>query len=158
MAKHQLIISRDINRKHPVRSEAGQSKVISRVVVNWKGTWEPDAQPEMYLLVAPQDEIEIVLQPDEYGSASLWFMKPMEQGAPLFQPPGNPFKRLASLFRKDDEERVDLKRGSKVLQVNDALAGEPGELRYVLRISGLGERPVPIGGQGNPGTLTASKP
>ncbi|MCY1082515.1 hypothetical protein [Archangium lansingense] len=168
MARHQLIISRELSRKYPIRSEAGQSKVTSRVVVNWKGTWEPDDQPEMYLVVAPQDEIEIVLQPDEFGGAGLWFFKQEEQKTPLFRPtlePGRLIKKLATSLQslwdpqsEDEEDRVDIESGSRILEVNHMLAGDSGESRYSLRLSGLGQRPVPIGGQGQPGSLTASKP
>jgi hypothetical protein len=169
VAKHQLIISREIDRKYPIRSEAGQSKVTRTVVVNWKGTWEPGDQPEAYLVVAPQDEIEIVLQPDEYGDASLWFFTPEDQKVPLFPQPWNPVRSVKKLAnsvralwdgnrRDDDDVRVDLPSGSKVLEVNDMLAGDSRESRYGLRISSLGQRPVPIGGQGNAGSLTATKP
>jgi hypothetical protein len=123
----------------------------------------------MFLVVAPQDEIEIVLQPDEYGGASLWFFAPEEQKVPLFSQPWNPVrsvKKLANSVRTlwggnrsdDDDVRVDLPSGSKVLEVNAMLAGDSRESRYGLRISALGKRPVPIGEQGNPGSLTATKP
>jgi hypothetical protein len=169
VARHQLIISREIDRKYPIRSEAGQSKVTTRVVVNWKGTWEPGDQPETYLVVAPQDEIEIVLQPDEYGGASLWFFTPEDQKFPVFSRPWSPMRSVKKLVnsvrsmwdgnkKDDDDVRVDLPSGSKVLEVNYMLAGDSRESRYGLRISGLGEHPKPIGGQGNPGSLTTTKP
>lgn len=148
MAKHQLIISDDQNPRYPVRSEAGQSKATSHVVVNWKGTWEPGDQPETYLVVAPGDEIEIVLSSEMNEGASLWLFDEMEHKVPL----------LSRSKSQTGEERVDIKRGSKVVQVKHALAGDPRELRYYLRTSPLREHPPIIVGQGDPGTLTASKP
>ncbi|WNG56456.1 hypothetical protein F0U59_18085 [Archangium gephyra] len=167
MAKHQLSISRDMNLRHPVRSEAGQSKATSMVVVNWKGTWESGEQSETYLVVAPQDEIEIVLSSGEEGGSSVWFFDQLGQKVPLLRPQGNPWGILHPLVtwirslwnsETDGEQRVDIKSGSKVVQLNQALAGDSREFRYYLRISELGERPPRIGGQGQAGTLTASKP
>lgn len=162
MARHQLIISRDKSLRHPVRSEAGQFEVTTRVVVNWKGTWGPYEQHETYLVVAPQDEIEIVLATGERDS-SLWFIHETEQ-TPQEQTPRSTtlplFEQAARSLVKlqDDRERVDIKEGSEVLQVNHALASEPRELRCYLRISDLGKRPPMIAGQGNPGSLTTTKP
>jgi hypothetical protein len=59
---------------------------------------------------------------------------------------------------EDSSVRVDIKKGSKVLKVNHALAHESGESRYALRISELGQFPMPMVGQGQAGTLTATKP
>ena len=52
--------------------------------------------------------------------------------------------------RQDQWERVDLQKEGVILQVNQTIARDSGESRYDLRISPLG--------QGQPGTLTASKP
>lgn len=148
MAKHQLIISKNINRSHPVRSEAGQFKVIRTLVVNWKGTWEPGDHPEQCLVVAPGDELELVLSSEHEEGSSLWF-----------------FKRMLALLLPTQEtqsqeawERVDIEKGSMRFQVNHALAGDSGESRHGLRISKLGQMPLPIVGQGQAGSLTASKP
>jgi hypothetical protein len=148
VAKHQLIISKDINRSYPVRSEAGQYKATRTLVVNWKGTWAPGDRPELYLVVAPGDELELVLSSEQHQGGSLWLFKRV---LPLLLP-------TDETERQDAWERVDIESGSTVLQVNDSLAGVSGESRYDLRISALGQKPVIIVGEGQPGTLTASKP
>lgn len=151
MAKHQLFISKDVSRSYPVRSEAGQFKVTRTLVVNWKGTWEPNEHPEQYLVVAPGDELEVVLSSEKDQGASLWLFR--RELSPLLVP-------TDGTECQDAWERVDLKNGSEstVLQVNPTLARDSGELRYDLRISALGKRPLPIVGEGQAGTMTASKP
>ncbi|MFL5346367.1 MAG: hypothetical protein ACJ8AT_16380 [Hyalangium sp.] len=147
MAKHQLIIS---NGAWPVLSEAGQNKAVRTLVVDAKGTWVPSAHPERYLVVAPGDELEIVLSPDKQQGGSLWIFN---QGAPLLEP-------AEGIERKDDWERVDFESGSgsRVLRLNQALAGASGESRYNVRATGLRQKPVPIVGEGQTGSLTASRP
>jgi hypothetical protein len=152
VAKHQLFISRDINRAFPVRSEAGQFKVTRTLVINWKGTWEPRDQPDLFLVVAPGDELEIVLSGEQQEAGSLWFTDRL-----------NPVRSLLLPLPEDQPqrghwERVDIKSGSVLLQVNPAIARDAGESRYDLRLTALGQLPVPIVGQGQAGTLTASKP
>jgi len=148
VAKHQLSISKDINGSYPVRSEAGQFKVTRTLVVNWKGKWEPDDRPELYLVVAPGDELEVVLSSEKHPGGSLWLFKRVH---PLLLP-------TQETQHQDAWERVDIESGSRVLQVNHTLARDSGESRYDLRISALGQRPLPIVGQGQAGSLTASKP
>ena len=151
MSKHQLIISKDVSRAYPVRSEAGQLKVTRTLVFNWKGTWEPNDRPDLYLVVAPGDELEVVLAAEQDQRSSLW----------LFNR-GNPLPSLLSPVSEsqpqDHWERVDLQKEGVLLRVNQTISRDSGESRYDLRISPLGQRPMPIVGQGQPGTLTASKP
>lgn len=146
MAKHQLIITPG---PYPVRSEAEQRKATRTLVLNWKGTWEPQERPELYLVVAPGDELELVLSSEMRQGGSLWIFR----------------RELPALLVPTDEtecqdtsERVDLESGSRVLQVNPSLTGDSGESRYNLRTSALGKVPLPIVGQGQAGTLTATKP
>ena len=147
MAKHQLIIS---NGPYPVRPEAGQNKAIRTLVVDAKGTWTPSDHPERYLVVAPGDELELVLSSEKKQGGSLWIFN---QGVPLLAP-------AEGIERQDDWERVDFESGSgsKVLQLNPSLAGASGESRYNVRASALRQRPLPIVGEGQAGSLTASKP
>jgi len=145
VAKHQLIIS---NGLYPVRSEAEQNKVVRTVVVNWKGTWGPHDRPEQYLVVAPGDELEIVLSSERQQGGSLWIF---DQGVPLLVP-------TEGIERQGTLERVDVESGSKLVQVNQALASNSGESRYNLRATALRQMPIPIVGEGQPGTLSASKP
>lgn len=151
MAKHQLFINRDISRAFPVRSEAGQFKVTRTLVVNWKGTWEPRDQPDTCLVVAPGDELEIVLSGEQQEASSLWLTNRVNPLRSLLLP-------MPDNQRQNDWERVDIKSGSEILQVNPAISRDAGESRYDLRITALGQRPMPIVGQGYAGTLTASKP
>ncbi|MGZ3460193.1 MAG: hypothetical protein ACXU86_17025 [Archangium sp.] len=150
MAKHQLFISKEIDGFFPVRSEAGQLKKTCTLVVNWKGTWEPGDHPELSLVVAPGDELEVVLSSNKHQGGSLWLF---QRVVPLLLPTNETVSQGAW-------ERVDVEDegGSKVLQVNPSLAGDSGESRHGLRISALRQWPVPIVGQGDPGSLTASKP
>lgn len=151
MAKHQLIISRDLHRAFPVRSEEGQFKVTRTLVINWNGSWEPRDQPEQCLMVAPGDELEVVLADEQREGGSLWIYKRMNSLPPLFVP-------LPEDKHGNGMERVDLEKGSVILTVNPALAKDAGEARYNLRISALGEVPAPFVGQGQAGTLIATKP
>ncbi|EPX64807.1 hypothetical protein D187_000229 [Cystobacter fuscus DSM 2262] len=148
MAKHQLIIPESIYTSFPVRSEAGRLKELCTLVINWKGTWAPDDDPELSLVVAPGDELEIVLSAERHQGGSLWLFK---RELPLLLPEN-------AVRSERTWERVDLERGSRVLQVNHALSRDSGESRYDLRVSELGQFPEPIVGQGQAGTLTASKP
>ncbi|WNG24283.1 hypothetical protein F0U62_09825 [Cystobacter fuscus] len=148
MAKHQLIIPESIYEFYPVRSEAGRLKELRTLVINWKGTWAPDDDSELYLVVAPGDELEIVLSSERHQGGSLWLFK---RELPLLLPENE-------VRSERTWERVDLERGSKVLQVNHALSRDSGESRYDLCVSELGMAPMPPVGQGQPGTLTASKP
>jgi hypothetical protein len=151
VAKHQLIIPEDPYDYYPARSEAGKSKNIRTLVVNWKGKWQPDDHPERYLVVAPGDELELVLASKKQKGGSLWLFK---RELPLFQP-------TQETESEDAWQRVDLKSGSKVLQVNLSLAPGSGESRYDLRISALKKKPlppIPVVGSGQAGTLTATKP
>lgn len=146
MAKHQLIIS---NGAWPARSEAGHTKTVRTLVVDAKGTWTPPSEhPERYLVVAPGDELEVVLSPDKKQGGSLWIFN---QGVPLLEP-------AAGIERQDDWERVDLESGSRVLRMNPVLASASGESRYNVRASGLRQKPLPIVGEGQAGSLTASRP
>ncbi|WNG56457.1 hypothetical protein F0U59_18090 [Archangium gephyra] len=149
MAKHQLIISRDFKKPAVVRSEGGQLKATRMLVVNWKGTWAPRDQPDLYLVVAPGDELEIVLGDEQQEASSLWLFNRV-----------NPLRSLLLLEsqRQDPWERVDIQKGSVILTVNQAIAKDSGESRYDLRVTALGQKPPPIVGQGQAGTLTASKP
>ncbi|HEX5749732.1 MAG TPA: hypothetical protein VFZ09_26105 [Archangium sp.] len=151
MAKHQLIISRDFKRPSVLRSEEGQLKATRTLVVNWKGSWEPRDQPELFLVVAPGDELEIVFADEQHESGSLWLFNRVNPLRSLLLP-------LPESQRQERWERVDLQKGSVILTVNGEIARDSGESRYDLRVSALGEMPPPIVGQGNPGTLTASKP
>jgi hypothetical protein len=151
VAKHQLIISRDIKRPPVVRSEGGQFKATRMLVINWKGTWEPRDQPDLYLVVAPGDELEIVLADEQQQGGSLWLFNRVNPLRSLLLP-------MPESQRQDRWERVDIQKGSVILTVNQAIAQDSGESRYDLRVSALGEMPPPIVGQGQPGTLTASKP
>ncbi|ATB36470.1 hypothetical protein CYFUS_001885 [Cystobacter fuscus] len=148
MAKHQLIIPENIYASFPVRSEAGRLEELLTLVINWKGTWEPGDQPEQYLVVAPGDELEIVLSAERHQGGSLWLFK---RELPLLLPEN-------AVLSDRTWARVDLERGSRVFQVNHALSRDSGESRYDLRVSELRQYPEPIVGQGQPGTLTASKP
>jgi hypothetical protein len=147
VAKHQLSIS---NGAWPVLSEAGQNKAVRTLVVNWKGTWEARDRPERFLLVAPGDELELVLSADKQQGGSLWIFN---SGVPLLEP-------AEGIERQDDWERVDLESGSgsRVVRVNQTLAGGSGESRYSVRATGLRQKPVPIVGEGQAGSLTASRP
>jgi hypothetical protein len=145
VAKHQLIIP---NGPFPVRSEAEQLKAVRTLVVNWKGTWAPSDHPERYLVVAPGDELEVVLAADKPRGGSLWIFN---QGIPLLEP-------AEGVERANGSERLDLESGSRVLRLNQALAGASGESRYNLRASALREPPIPFVGEGQAGTLSASKP
>jgi hypothetical protein len=145
VAKHQLSIS---NGAWPVLSEAGQNKTVRTLVVNWKGTWEARDRPERFLVVAPGDELELVLSTDNPHGGSLWIFN---QGAPLLEP-------AEGIERKEDWERVDLESGSRVVRVNQTLAGGSGESRYNVRATGLRQMPLPIVGEGQAGSLTASRP
>ncbi|MFE8600301.1 hypothetical protein [Archangium violaceum] len=151
MAKHQLIISRDFKRPPVARSEGGQLKPTRMLVVNWKGTWAPRDQPDLYLVVAPGDELEIMLADEQQQASSLWLFNRV-----------NPSSSLLLLTpesrREDPWERVDIPKGSVILTVNQVIARDSGESRYDLRVTALGQRPPPIVGQGQAGTLTASKP
>ncbi|AKJ02373.1 hypothetical protein ATI61_108240 [Archangium gephyra] len=151
MAKHQLIISRDSKNPSVVRSEEGQLKHTRTLVVNWKGSWEPREQPGLFLVVAPGDELEIVFADEQHESASLWFFSRVNPLSSLLLP-------LPESHRQGQWERVDLQKGSVILTVNGAIARDSGESRYDLRVSAVGEMPPRIVGQGNPGTMTASKP
>jgi len=149
VAKHQLNISDDITWFCPVRLEAGQYKEVHTLVVNWNGKWDPKDRPEHCLVVAPGDELEVVLSPKMEHGGSLWIFK---QKVSLFLP-------TQDLHEEDTSSvRVDIQKGSKVLQVNHALAHGAGESRYDLRISGLRAYPMPPVGQGQAGNLTATKP
>lgn len=151
MAKHQLLISSKLDKAFPFRSEEGQYKKTLLLIVNWTGTWGPRDRPDLCLVVAPGDELEIVLAAEEVAQGgSLHFVKRGDPGVPL----------LASLptgERQGNRERVDLETGSVLLQVDPALSRE-GELLYGLRISGLRQVPYPIVGQGQAGSLTATRP
>ncbi|WP_146209946.1 hypothetical protein [Vitiosangium sp. GDMCC 1.1324] len=151
MAKHQLIISKDISRNYPVRSEAGELKETRTLVVNWDGTWKPNDRPDKYLVVAPGDELEIVLAAEKDEGSSLWLYNRVRPLPSLLLP-------LPEDQRQGGVERVDIKSGSVILEVNRAIARDAGESRYDLRISAMGEIPMPIVGQGQPGTLTATRP
>ncbi len=151
MAKHQLIISRDFKKPSVVRSEGGELKPTRMVVVNWKGTWEPRDQPDLYLVVAPGDELEIVLADEEPQGASLWLSNRVNPLPSLLGP-------LPENQRQDKSEHVNIQKGSVLLTVNQTISRDAGESRYDLRVTALGQRPPPIVGQGQPGTLTASKP
>lgn len=148
MAKHQLIIS---NGPFPVLSEAEQDKDIRTLVVNGKDSWAPGDHPEQCLVVAPGDELEVVLSPKMPEGGSLWIFH--QQELPLFEP-------MEGIEGQKGWERVDFESGSKsrVLRVNPSLAEASGESRYNVRATELREIPMPIVGQGSPGTLTASKP
>jgi hypothetical protein len=150
MAKHQLIIPEDLYEYYPSRSDAGQSKQTRTLVINWKGKWSRNDSPKEYLVVAPGDELEVVLASKKKGG-SLWLYK---QELPLLLP-------TEEAESQEAWERVDIKRGSRVLKVNRSLAGGSGEVRYDLRISALKKEPLPPlppVGQGQAGTLTATKP
>jgi hypothetical protein len=148
VAKHQLIISKETHVSCPVRSEAGQLKPTRTLVVNWKGTWEPRDQPDHYLVVAPGDELELVLSAEQREGGSLWLLHWVNPSPSV----------LSESQRQGKWEHVDLQTGSVRLQVNPDLAHEAGESRYELRITALGQIPAPIVGQGQAGTLTATKP
>ena len=122
------------------------------LVVNWKGTWEPRDQPDVCLVVAPGDELEVVLSGEPPEASSLWLASRVNPLRSLLLP-------MPDNQRQDgDWERVDIKSGSVTLQVNPAISRDAGESRYDLRITALGQRPIPIVGQGQAGTLSASKP
>jgi hypothetical protein len=152
VAKHQLIISEEIDEEYPVRSEAGQFQNVRALVVNWKGKWAPFDSPEQYLVVAPGDELELVLSSKKRKGGSLWLYK---QDSLLLMP-------TEETESQDAWERVDIKSGSTVLEVNRSLARDSGEARYYLRISALKKKPQPLRpppvGQGMTGTLPATKP
>ncbi|OJT18179.1 hypothetical protein BO221_42620 [Archangium sp. Cb G35] len=151
MAKHQLIISKDINGNFPVRSEEGQLKTTRTLVVNWKRTWEPRDRADLFLVVAPGDELEVVLAEEQREGGSLWLYNRVNPLRSLLVPlPEGP--------HRDGVMRVDLQKGSVILTVDPAIARDAGESRYDLRISALGGVPAPFVGQGQAGTLTASKP
>ncbi len=146
--KHQLIIPLPKSAIFPARSEAGQLKDVCTLVVNSSGTFPPGESHEDTLVVAPGDELEIVLtSEEEHPGGSVWFFK---QEIPLLLPD--------HAISRESMERVDLESGSRVFEVNHALAGASGESRYGLRATALGEYPMPMVGQGNPGTMIASKP
>ena len=151
MAKHQLFISRDTSRSFPVRSVGGRFEVTRKLVVNWKGTWAPKDKPDEYLLVAPGDELEVVLSGEKQEASSLWLTNDENPLPSLLLP-------MPDNQRQGDWERVDIKSGSVILQVNPAISRDAGESRYSLRITELGKRPIPIVGQGYAGNITASKP
>ncbi|WP_375768507.1 hypothetical protein NR798_43650 [Archangium gephyra] len=151
MSKHQLIISKDVSRAYPVRSEAGQFKVTRTLVINWKGEWAPNDRPDLYLVVAPGDELELVLAAEQDQGTSLWLFNRVNPLPSLLSP-------VSESQPKDQWERVDLQKEGVILRVNQAIARDAGESRYDLRISPLGQRPMPIVGQGQAGTMTASKP
>lgn len=149
MAKYQLSIS---NGPFPVRTdEAGQVTSVRTLVVNWTGAWGPRDHPERFLKVAPGDELELVLSPEMPRGGSLWIY---DQGLPLFEP-------AEGIERQEHWERVDFEpggSGSRVLRVNPALANGSGESRFNVRASDLREIPMPFVGEGQAGSLTASKP
>lgn len=151
MAKHQLIISDELYDAYPSRSEAGKSKETTTLVVNWKGKWARGDSPKQYLVVAPGDELELVLSPEKRKGGSLWLYK---QERALLMPSQEAESQAAWL-------RVDIKSGSKVFKVNHLLAHDSGESRYDLRISALRKKPVPPMppvGEGQTGSMTATKP
>ncbi|MET0401772.1 MAG: hypothetical protein ABW123_05180 [Cystobacter sp.] len=147
MAKHRLILSHS-NKYYPVRSEAGQLQATRVLVVTGTGRWTPEDRPELYLVVAPGDELEFALESPQHPGGSVWLFK----------------KTPAVLLPKTDTqqqeawERVDIESGSRILQVNPALTRDSGECRYDLRISALNQRPLIIVGQGQAGSLTATRP
>ncbi|KFA92158.1 hypothetical protein [Archangium violaceum] len=151
MAKHQLIISKKINGNFPVRSEEERFNAIRTLVVNWKGTWEPRERPDLFLVVAPGDELEVVLADEQHEGGSFWLFNRESPSRPLLVP-------LPEGQRLDGVERVDLQKGSVILTVDPTIAKDAGESRYNLRVSVLGMPPAPFVGQGQAGTLIASKP
>jgi hypothetical protein len=149
--KHRLIISEEKHGPYPVLSKARKNTPILTLVVNWKGTWEPEDSPERYLVVEPGDKLELVLSAENKKGGSLWLLK---RELPLFLP-------TEKTERQEAWERMDVESGSRILQVNRTLARDAGESRYALRVSAMRMKPrppVPIVGQGQPGSLTASKP
>ena len=146
MTTHRLILS-DTQNNYPVHPEAKGSRIIRVLVVHWTGHWAPTDHPEHCLVVAVGDELEFALESKRHPGASVW----------LFP------KTRALLLGPDEEspgswERVDVASGSKVLRVNPALVQDSREQRYDVRLSALGQWPRPIVGQGQAGSLTATKP
>lgn len=147
MAKHQLTLSPG---PWPVRSETEKHAPVRTLVVHWKGSWGPRDHPERFLMVAPGDELEVVLSPEMKQGGSLWLFN---EGVPLLEP-------AEGIERQNGYERVDFESGSgsRVLRLNPALAGASEESRYGVRATGLRELPIPIVGEGQAGSLTASRP
>lgn len=147
MAKHQLIISPG---PWPVRSETEKRDPVRTLVVHWNGSWGPRDHPERFLMVAPGDELEVVLSPEMKEGGSLWLFN---EGVPLLE-------LVEGIERQRGSERVDFESGSgsRVLRMNPALAEASGESRYGVRATGLRKPPVPIVGEGQAGSLTASRP
>lgn len=148
MATHQLIISKDTNVYYPVRFEDGQYKVVTTLVVHWKGTWAPTDRPEQYLLVAPGDELELTPASAMDPGGSVWLFK---RGLAVLLPP-------TDISRQDAWERVDVDGESAYLHLNPALERDTEEIRYELRISELGQKPEPLVGHGHGGALKTTRP
>jgi hypothetical protein len=136
VATHQLIISKDANPYYPVRFDAGQYKVVTALVVHWKGTWAPNDRPEQYLLVAPGDEVEITQASAMDPGGCVWLFK---QALAALLPAND-------IARQDAWERVDVDGESALLHLNPALARDTEEIRYELRISDLGQKPEALVG------------
>lgn len=149
MAKYQLII---VNDSLPIRSETEQNTFIRTLVVHWTGAWAPNDHPEHYLVVEPGDELEVVLSARKSQGGSLWIY---DNGIPLLEP-------VEGIERQGNSERIDFESESqgqsRSFRLNPSLARVSGEVRYNVRTSPLRQQPPPFVGEGQAGSLTASKP
>ncbi|WP_224249366.1 hypothetical protein [Hyalangium gracile] len=140
MAKHQLIINA-LNQEFPLRSEGGELKPTRTLVVNGKGTWAPSDVPEQCMVVAPGDELELVLQVRAVAFLSLRSASEV----PLLLP--------TEQFDSQSRSQRITTMTSISFEVNRAIPPSAGELRYDLLM-----RLKPHFGGGNADTMVATKP